>query len=69
MVNMEKEIIDVFKNKINDIIGKLDCIIESYMEDYNESTISRYINEKVLWKWCLDILSETEREIYNKEKE
>lgn len=66
---MEKEIIDIFKNKIKDKIAKIDGFIDFYLNDYNEDKISYYVEHKKIWLWCLDILSETEREIYNKEKE
>lgn len=68
MENKEKEIIEIFRNKINDKIELLDCGINYYMINYNEEKISAYVDEKFIWNWCLDILSETEAQVYNKER-
>ena len=66
---MEKEIIEIFKYKVKDIIKGLDFVIDYHMNDYGEKKISAYIEEKRIWNWCLDILSETEAEVYNKKEE
>ena len=68
MENMEKEIIEIFRNKINDKIEYLDRVIDYHMSDYSEKKISEYVDEKMIWKWCLELLTESEREVYNKEK-
>lgn len=65
---MKKEIIEIFRNKINDKIEQIDRGIEYYMNNYNEEKLSAYVDEKMIWKWCLDLLSETEREVYNQER-
>lgn len=68
MENMEKEIIEIFRNKINDKIEYLDRVIDYHMSDYSEKKISEYVDEKMIWKWCLELLTESEREVYNKER-
>lgn len=68
MENMEKEIIEIFRNKINVKIKQLDCIIQYYMNNFNEEKISSYVDEKLIWNWCLDILTETEADVYNNER-
>lgn len=69
MENMEKEIIEEFKTKIMEKINKLDIILYSMKDMYDETTFTNYLSEKMVWKWCLDILSETERQVYNKKEE
>lgn len=68
MENMKKEIIEIFRNKINVKIKQLDCIIQYYMNNFNEEKISSYVDEKLIWNWCLDILTETEADVYNNER-
>ena len=68
MESMEKEAIEIFRNKIKDKIEQLDRVIDYHMNNYNEEKISDYVDEKIIWKWCLELLSETEREVYNKER-
>ena len=68
MESMEKEIIEIFRNKINDKIEYLDRVIDYHMNDYSEKKISEYVDEKMIWKLCLELLTESEREVYNNER-
>lgn len=64
---MEKEIIELYRLSLIEKINEYDKLLQSMIDDYDESQYQEILEEKRMILYCLDILSESERKIYNNE--
>lgn len=63
-----EEVIELYRCKLIEKINQYDKILQSMVDDYNESQYQEILEEKRMILYCLDLLSESEREVYNKER-
>lgn len=63
IVNMEMKIIDDFKSKIKAKIKEIDLILESLIDDFDETVYADFVGEKRTLEIILDMLNDSIRKI------
>lgn len=61
IVNMEMRIIDDFKSKINAKIKEIDLILESLIDDFDETVYAEFVGDKRTLEIILDMLNDSIR--------
>lgn len=65
---MENEVLELYKAKLKEKIAVYNNLLESMIDVFSEEQYSEVLEAKRTVLFCLDLLTEVEREIYNKEK-
>ena len=63
IVNMEMKIIDDFKSKIKAKIKEIDLILESLIDDFDETVYADFVSEKRTLEIILDMMNDSIRKI------
>lgn len=63
IVNMEMKIIDDFKSKIKAKIKEIDLILESLIDDFDETVYADFVGEKRTLEMILDMMNDSIRKI------
>lgn len=65
---MENEVLELYKTKLKEKIAIYDNLLETFIDVSSEEKYYEVLEAKRTVLFCLDLLTEVEREIYNKEK-
>ena len=65
---MENEVLELYKAKLKEKIAIYNNLLESMIDTFSEEQYSEVLEAKRTVLFCLDLLTEVEREIYSKEK-
>lgn len=68
MENMEKEIIERYRYNLFRKINYYNKILQSLIDEYDERYYQEILEEKRMVIFCLDLLTEIERNVYNKKE-